>query len=49
MDLAEAAIESSGEDYNVYVPIRNCLGAMGKEQTKHEIERADSASRLSTT
>ena len=34
MDLAEAAIESSGEDYNVYVPIRNCLGAMGKDQAK---------------
>ena len=37
MDLAEAAIESSGEDYNVYVPIRNCLGAMGKEQAKLKV------------
>ncbi len=31
-DIAEAAIEASGEDYNVYVPILNCLGAMGKEE-----------------
>jgi non-specific serine/threonine protein kinase len=38
MDLAEAAIESSGEDYNVYVPIRNCLGAMKKEQTKQKLD-----------
>jgi tetratricopeptide (TPR) repeat protein len=35
-DLAEAAIESSGEDYNVYVPIRNCLGAMKKEHAKQK-------------
>ena len=29
-DIAEAAIEASGEDYNVYVPIMNSLGALGK-------------------
>jgi serine/threonine protein kinase len=28
VDVSEAAIESSGEDYNVYVPIMNSLGAM---------------------
>jgi serine/threonine protein kinase len=32
LDVAETAIEASGEDYNVYVPILNCLGAMGKEE-----------------
>src|SRR5882672_6220116 len=32
LDIAEAAIEASGEDYNVYVPIMNSLGAMGKEE-----------------
>jgi tetratricopeptide (TPR) repeat protein len=32
LDIAETAVEASGEDYNVYVPILNCLGAMGKEE-----------------
>ena len=32
LDVAETAIEASGEDYNVYVPILNCLGAMGKDE-----------------
>src|ERR1700730_5894418 len=32
VDIAETAIDASGEDYNVYVPILNCLGAMGKEE-----------------
>jgi serine/threonine protein kinase/Tfp pilus assembly protein PilF len=31
MDIAESAIEASGEDYNVYVPILNSLGSMEKE------------------
>jgi len=30
LDVAETAIEASGEDYNVYVPIVNSLGALGK-------------------
>ncbi len=34
MDLAESAIEASGEDYNVYVPILNAIGAMEKENAK---------------
>jgi tetratricopeptide (TPR) repeat protein len=29
-ELAEAAIEASGDDYNVYVPIGNALGALGR-------------------
>jgi serine/threonine protein kinase/Tfp pilus assembly protein PilF len=37
VDVAEAAIEASGEDYNVYVPIVNCLGAMGKEEAKRNM------------
>jgi len=32
VDIAEIAIDASGEDYNVYVPIMNCLGAMGKDE-----------------
>jgi tetratricopeptide (TPR) repeat protein len=30
VDMAEVAIAHSGENYNVYVPIRNALGALGK-------------------
>ena len=30
----EAAIEASGEDYNVYVPIMNSLGAIGETAAK---------------
>jgi serine/threonine protein kinase/tetratricopeptide (TPR) repeat protein len=29
-DVMETALEASGEDYNVYVPIANSLGALGK-------------------
>jgi non-specific serine/threonine protein kinase len=31
-DIAEAAIESSGDDYNVYVPICNAMRALGKDE-----------------
>ncbi len=31
-DVMEAAIEASGEDYNVYVPITNSLAALGKNE-----------------
>jgi len=35
-DLADRAIEASGEDYNVFSPIQNALGALGKpEALKH--------------
>ena len=37
VDVAEAAIEASGEDYNVYVPIVNALGALGKEEAKRNM------------
>jgi len=32
VDIAEATIEASGDDYNVYIPIQNALGALGKEE-----------------
>ncbi|MGC2323116.1 MAG: protein kinase [Terriglobales bacterium] len=37
VDIAETAIETSGEDYNVYVPIVNAFGAMGKEEAKRNM------------
>jgi non-specific serine/threonine protein kinase len=30
VDVMEAALEVGGEDYNVYVPIANAFGALGK-------------------
>jgi non-specific serine/threonine protein kinase len=40
VDLAEAGIAASGEDYNVYVPIQNALGALGKsEMLRHVVLR----------
>ena len=39
VDVAEAAIEASGEDYNVYVPILNSLGSMGKEEAKRNMSQ----------
>ena len=37
MDVSEVAIEASGEDYNVYVPILNALGAMGKVEANRNM------------
>jgi tetratricopeptide (TPR) repeat protein len=37
LDVAEAAIEASGEDYNIYVPIGNALGAMGKDEARRNM------------
>ncbi len=37
VDVTDAAIEASGEDYNVYVPIMNSLGAMGKEEVRRNM------------
>jgi tetratricopeptide (TPR) repeat protein len=34
VDIAEDGIAASGEDYNVYVPITNALGALGKDEAK---------------
>jgi tetratricopeptide (TPR) repeat protein len=30
--ITDAALDASGEDYNVYVPIMNALGALGKDE-----------------
>jgi serine/threonine protein kinase/Tfp pilus assembly protein PilF len=39
-DVAEAAIDASGEDYNVYVPIVNALGTLGRgEGARNMIHR----------
>jgi non-specific serine/threonine protein kinase len=32
VDIAEAAIEAGGDDYNMYIPVLNALGALGKEE-----------------
>jgi tetratricopeptide (TPR) repeat protein len=37
LDVAESAIEASGEDYNIYVPIMNSLGAMHKEEASRNM------------
>jgi serine/threonine protein kinase/Tfp pilus assembly protein PilF len=37
-DTAEVALEASGEDYNVYVPILNALGALGKHEIRNNIQ-----------
>jgi tetratricopeptide (TPR) repeat protein len=39
VDFAESAIAASGEDYNVYVPILNSLGAMEKEEDTLKMTR----------
>jgi serine/threonine protein kinase/Tfp pilus assembly protein PilF len=39
LDAADIAIESSGEDYNIYVPIMNAAGAAGNEEQKQRILR----------
>ncbi|HEV8337707.1 MAG TPA: protein kinase [Candidatus Polarisedimenticolia bacterium] len=36
-NVADEAIESSGTDYNVYVPIMNSLGALAKEEALRNI------------
>jgi non-specific serine/threonine protein kinase len=38
-NVADEAIESSGTDYNVYVPIMNSLGALGKVETLRNIRQ----------
>jgi non-specific serine/threonine protein kinase len=37
VDVMDAAIEASGEDYNVYIPIGNALGALGKNDTRRNL------------
>jgi len=35
--MSDAAIEACGDDYNVYVPINNALGALGKEDALRNV------------
>ncbi len=37
IDISESTIEASGEDYNVYVPILNALGDLGREEAKQRM------------
>ena len=37
VDIADAALTASGTDYNVYVPIVNALGALGKKDAAHNM------------
>jgi non-specific serine/threonine protein kinase len=37
VDVAEAAINASGEDYNVYVPIINAFGVSGRADGRHNM------------
>jgi non-specific serine/threonine protein kinase len=37
--IAETALEASGEDYNVYVPILNALGALGKHEAQRNVRQ----------
>jgi len=37
--LAEEALEASGTDYNVYVPIENSLGALGKQEALKNVRQ----------
>ncbi|HEY4907017.1 MAG TPA: protein kinase [Candidatus Acidoferrum sp.] len=39
VDLSESAIEASGEDYNVYVPILNSLGSLEREDISLNMTR----------
>jgi serine/threonine protein kinase/Tfp pilus assembly protein PilF len=37
VDISESAIAASGEDYNVYVPIVNSLGHIGKSEAQYSM------------
>jgi serine/threonine protein kinase/tetratricopeptide (TPR) repeat protein len=40
VEVMDVALEASGEDYNVYVPVMNALGALGKgEVRKNTLQR----------
>jgi len=37
VDMADAAIDAAGEDYNIYVPVINALGALGKDDAVRNV------------
>ncbi len=38
-DIAEKAMEANGDDYNIFVPIENALGALGKREAGKNLEQ----------
>jgi TolB-like protein/Tfp pilus assembly protein PilF len=38
-EISEQALEASGTDYNVYVPIQNALGVLGKEEALRNVRQ----------
>jgi tetratricopeptide (TPR) repeat protein len=38
-NISDVALEASGEDYNIYVPIANSLGALGKEEALRNVRQ----------
>ena len=39
VNVADAAMEAGGQDYNIYLPILNALGALGKEETLRNVRQ----------
>jgi len=37
VDMVDAALLASGDDYNVYVPLNNALGALGKDEALRNV------------
>jgi non-specific serine/threonine protein kinase len=37
VDMADAALKAAGDDYNVYIPIKNAMGALGKTELARNI------------
>ena len=38
-DIADKAMEANGDDYNIFVPIENALGALGKREMGKNLEQ----------
>jgi serine/threonine protein kinase/Tfp pilus assembly protein PilF len=38
-EIADSAMQAAGEDYNVYVPIQNALGALGKTDALRNLQQ----------
>jgi tetratricopeptide (TPR) repeat protein len=38
-NIADTALDASGEDYNVYVPLINALGALGKDEAVRNLRQ----------
>jgi serine/threonine protein kinase/Tfp pilus assembly protein PilF len=43
VDIAEEAIQACGDDYNVYIPITNALGALGKDKALRNLRQRQTA------